>query len=272
MSNAKKGAMKVVLFVCTGNTCRSPMAERMAKRWLASEFKVKESELERKAGIRIESGGLSKTPEAEDEEARKNSSNPHDSPASTHGITVMKNRGYDTTDHRSRILTKTDVAKAFRIYCVSKSHKEKILKYPTACPDRVYTLGMDIPDPYGGKIEDYERCAATLEKVIPEVLKRDMKFFTATSPPSPPPTTMTDVSKYSNGCDWIRPKETAYVVFRHYQTKIFSLTLHKTQERGRKGHLQCDNDFGKYKLLSSLHTRWTSHCTSQVTSINSTQV
>ena len=61
MSNAKE-VMKVVLFVCTGNTCRSPMAERMAKRWLASEFKVKESELEEKAGIRVGSGGLSKTP------------------------------------------------------------------------------------------------------------------------------------------------------------------------------------------------------------------
>ena len=187
MSNAKK-MMKVVLFVCTGNTCRSPMAERMAKRWLASEFKVKESELEEKAGIRsvdrrVINDTRLNTTTRRNERTRKNSSNPHGSPAATHGITVMKKRGYDTTDHRSRILTKTDVAKAFRIYCVSKSHKERILKYPTACPDRVCTLGVDIPDPYGGKIEDYERCAATLEKVIPEVLKRDMKFFTAASPP-----------------------------------------------------------------------------------------
>ena len=181
----------------------------------------------------------------------------------------MKKRGYDTTDHRSRILTKTDVAKAFRIYCVSKSHKERILKYPTACPDRVCTLGVDIPDPYGGKIEDYERCAATLEKVIPEVLKRDMKFFTAASPPLlllplMSPSIRMDVT----GFDRRRLRTLCFDISNQV---IFTHT-HETQERGGKGNLQCDHDFGKHKLLSSLHTRWTSYRTSQVTSVNSTQV
>lgn len=80
MSSAK--IIKTILFVCTGNTCRSPMAERIAKRWLATKFKVKECELEQKLGLRIGSGGLSQRPDAaDDEEVRRNSSNPHNSPA-----------------------------------------------------------------------------------------------------------------------------------------------------------------------------------------------
>ena len=80
MSSAKM--IKTILFVCTGNTCRSPMAERIAKRWLATKFKVKECELEQKLGLRIGSGGLSQRPDAaDDEEVRRNSSNPHNSPA-----------------------------------------------------------------------------------------------------------------------------------------------------------------------------------------------
>ena len=147
----------------------------------------------------------------------------------------MKKRGFDTTDHRSRILTKDDVGRAFRIYCVSKSHQKKVLKYPTACPDRVCTLGIDIPDPYGKSIEDYERCACTLEKIIPEILERDLKDLVTLSPPCPPSNSAkkpcVDVSKYSNGCGWIRPKETAYVIFK---TRCRFTTLYYSDEHRRE--------------------------------------
>lgn len=169
-------------------------------------------------------GGISKTPNADDEEARKNGSNPHNSPAAEHGITVMKARGFDTRDHRSTVLTKSDVAGAFLIYCVSKSHKENILKYSTTDPSKVFTLGEDIPDPFGGSLEDYEKTACTMEKVVPEVMKKDFyKILVECSapPPNAPPPPRVDVLKYCMKCDWIRPKETA----RQEEKGLYNATM-----------------------------------------------
>jgi protein-tyrosine-phosphatase len=211
---------KTILFVCTGNTCRSPMAERIAKRWLAGELKCKESELESK-GIRVASGGISNKPDASDDEARKNGSNSHGSPASAHCIQVMEKRGIDVSDHKSTVLTKSDIGKAFRIYCVSKSHKEKILKYSTAKADSVVTLGDDIPDPFGGSIDDYEQCALTIEKVVPAALQRDVKLFSSSDGAPKLPAPSIDVSGFKKSCGRVRPKETA----KEEEKKLYNASM-----------------------------------------------
>ena len=136
-----------ILFVCTGNTCRSPMASAM----MAQLFPAFE----------ICSAGLMAAQNA---------------PATAHAIAVMKEREIDLDGHRSQVVNIALLKQVDLVLTMTQGHKEAMLRsFPGF---EIYTLGeycetadISIADPYGGNVEDYRNCANEIYSLITKIDK-----------------------------------------------------------------------------------------------------
>lgn len=139
-----------VLFVCTGNTCRSPMAAALFDKIA----------MERGLDVRIESAGLF----AADGE-----------PASTEAVVVMKEYGIDLLGFHAQSINTELLEKCDLILTMTAAHK-MVLEQNAA--GKVYTLceyaGLegDIPDPFGGSVGDYELCAKRIYEALEKCADR----------------------------------------------------------------------------------------------------
>ncbi|MBM4185352.1 MAG: low molecular weight protein arginine phosphatase [Gemmatimonadetes bacterium] len=147
-----------ILFVCTGNTCRSPMAEVIARRraevlgWGHVEF--------RSAGVGAFEG----------------------SEASEGAVRTAAAHGLDLTRHTATPLLKDDATRADLILAMSPSHLMRLVElgageraalltsYAGGHPDDPREVA--IPDPIGGPDEEYEQTFQLLERLIDRVLTR----------------------------------------------------------------------------------------------------
>ena len=146
-------------FVCTGNTCRSPMAEGLARQVLG-----------RRLGL-----GLSGTT-ARDETAfgfevvSMGVMAAAGSPPAQHAVDVLRARGIDLSGHRSRPALGERLREFDRVYGLAASHVEALReRLPPGAADHLQILdpqGRDIPDPIGGSLEDYQRSAAQILEAI----------------------------------------------------------------------------------------------------------
>lgn len=139
----------VVLFVCTGNVCRSPMA--------AALFNARA----RRAGEDHLYLARSTGTWALDDE-----------PASAHAITAMAERGIDLSAHRGQTITRELIEQAAVVIVMTRSHYDALVsEFPTARP-KIHLMSelidrtFDIADPIGGTLADYQDCAANLENLI----------------------------------------------------------------------------------------------------------
>lgn len=152
--------MKIV-FVCTGNTCRSPMAAALFEDILndrkgngAGEAVVVQS-----AGLYAYGGD----------------------PASAQAREVMaKEYKLDLTNHRATVLDDSHIRDTYLLLTMTRHHKEMLLDiYPEAA-DRVFTLKEfaeigtdgDISDPYGQDYDAYRNCALEMEELLTEVIDK----------------------------------------------------------------------------------------------------
>ena len=141
-----------VLFVCTGNTCRSPMAEAIAKRMLAERKRVPIDQLE-SSGVRVRSAGVMSG---------------GGSPASAEAVEAMKQIGIDLTNHQSSALTQDLIQDADAIYTLTDSHRQAVLMLSPSAAEKTQRLdpAMDIIDPIGGPLSLYQQTAEMIRQAL----------------------------------------------------------------------------------------------------------
>lgn len=140
-----------ILFVCTGNTCRSPMAEAI----------LKSKDLD---GIEVKSAGVFAVSGSE---------------ASPNAKAVLQENNIPE-NHRSNIISEAEITWATYIFTMTEGHKRAIVGQHPAAADKTFTLkefadntsDRDIVDPYGGPIQIYRDTYNELHGMIEKALER----------------------------------------------------------------------------------------------------
>ena len=141
--------MKHVLFLCSGNTCRSPMAEAIAKEIFS----------EKKMNISVSSRGIYAF---------------NGETVSENAVLAMKELGIsiDISSYRAVGVIRDDINGADYIFTMTQSHKEFVENNSPHKAESLFTIGeytdhhKDIRDPFGGDINHYIACAAELKELI----------------------------------------------------------------------------------------------------------
>ncbi len=141
-----------ILFVCSGNTCRSPMAAAITRHFAKSRPESKPAIQVESAGVGA-MDGLPSTPEAG---------------------AALKSLGIDPGEHRSQSLTRELVERADVIYCMTASHAAGVRAIAPNSDGKVHLLdpeGQDVLDPIGGSQRVYDEASRLLADLIATRLK-----------------------------------------------------------------------------------------------------
>lgn len=144
-----------ILFVCTGNTCRSPMAAALLKDML------------REKGIhniKVESAGIATHPNEK---------------ANPLAQKVMEEQGIQVTDHRSKQIQVELLKQSDLILTMTDGHKNAVLSAEPSIWNKIFTLNeyagikeKDIPDPYGLTIQEYQITAQEISKALEKIIDK----------------------------------------------------------------------------------------------------
>ncbi len=150
--------MKGIMFVCTGNICRSAMAHHYCQKRVY--------DLKRENEIVVSSCGTSALNGDKSTQA---------------AITVMKKYDVDLTNHRATSMFDIDLENYDLILCMTEQHKYNLLAFFPKLKDKVFTLkeyvlgkdikNVDIDDPWGYGIEIYDACAKEIVYCVDKLLE-----------------------------------------------------------------------------------------------------
>jgi len=146
-------AAKLVLFVCSGNTCRSPLAAALARELTARTLGVPAADV-LSHGHAFTSAGTSAYP---------------DLPASEGSLAVAAELELDLSCHLSTPLSPELLARADLVYCMGRHHLQAILAEVPDAADKTTMLrpdGLDIADPYGNDLPTYRRVRDEIRATI----------------------------------------------------------------------------------------------------------
>ena len=147
----ERNSKKLLVFVCTGNTCRSPMAEALARDLVPDGWDVFS------AGLHAHVGD----------------------PATPEAVLAASELGADIACHHVHSMTDALAFSATLLVGMTATHATELrLRFPFAA-DKVHVLGeygpksvRDIPDPFGGSLADYRQCIRAIRACLPGLCSR----------------------------------------------------------------------------------------------------
>lgn len=150
-------ASEVYLFVCTGNTCRSPMAEAIFRRMLAERLNCSDDDLV-DHGYVVASAGIAA---------------PVGAPAAREAVDLLAEMGIELRNHESQPLTERLLNQADRVFTLTRGHRQAILAERPDLAGRIELLAGaegDISDPIGAGRDVYEACKDEIQRHLRRIV------------------------------------------------------------------------------------------------------
>ncbi len=148
----RQAAVVQFLFICSGNTCRSPMAEGMFRKYLAEKLGCTVDRLEKKGYNILSAGTMGIT----------------GLPPTAEAITACEAKGIDIREHRSSALSRQLAEESDLIYVMARAQRQQVLAVSPDAAERCKLLAedRDIPDPIGRPQEIYDDVAELIEEAV----------------------------------------------------------------------------------------------------------
>jgi len=149
------------LFVCTGNTCRSPMAEGIFRKYLTEKFQCNVDGLD-KMGYKVTSAGIIGSVGY---------------PATAEAVAACAAKGVDIKAHRNKALSRELVEASDIIFAMEQIHRDRVIILDPKAANKCFLLAGNtgIPDPIGHPQQSYDKCAKLIERAVQKRISEFLK-------------------------------------------------------------------------------------------------